>query len=312
MKIIVFILFLLLNVNLSLGANYYPSGSIETGIQEKTKDFKADNWDSNIQNLNYLRDLIHYFQRKGGDPISQQKLLKRSSEGSLMLGYLFDTNGNQWFLNKNKRYGSYDDYKKTINELRDLIQNVKVSYSNGLFLGWDEYAKKYAIKLHMGVLAGISSGYLPRPDASLQHQYLSTEESLRYSFRIGQQALRTTIIENYIDELIEMRKESLGFLYFVKDLCKESSNIYSTLDFSPAGGSPDRISGKCWGTFYYQPITNNLMKLAQIIFELNQRELTLLCTQSAMLAWQLNQLTTITELLLYQTNALYNLLQNQE
>lgn len=309
--LVIILILLLLKVNVGMG-NYYPDGAIEIGIEKRVKNFKPENWDKRIEHIKYLRDLVSYFKRSGGDPISGQKLLRRSSEGSLMLGYLFDTNNQKWFLNKNKQYGSYSDYREEVNKLRELIRNVKVSYSKGILLDWEEYAKRYTAKLHIGVLAGLSSGYLPRPDATLQHQYLSTEESLRYAFRIGQQTLRKSIIENYIDEIIEMRKESLGFLYFVKDLCNEGSSIYTTFDFTPAGGSPDYITGRCWGTFYYRPIVNNLMKLAKITFELNQREITILCTQSAMLAWQINQLTTITELLLYQTNALYNLLQNQE
>lgn len=316
-------LFLLFSVGTAYGESHYPSpGNIPSYISQKKSGMNNAGWVNNI-NVAYMKSLVQFFQRTGTPPSSvfssAYNKIVQSDRGDLMLGLYFITDNNlSWVINKKSSYASYADYSDNVQEIVKIINKARLSLTSPSL-----NASAYTAKLWAGAMAGISEGWNPVPDAKLQHKTLDVESSLRYSFRMGQQSLRDATIREYLDEMVEQKKETSALMSFVIELCDPMSDTFfngsgfgalwsSLSEPSVSLAPPDRVTGTCNGVFRYTPVTTALKEVARWIFETSQRETTVLCTQAAIQAWQSNQLTTLTEISLYQLNALYNLLQNFE
>lgn len=313
---------LLFFTGIAYGESHYPSpGNIPSYISQKKNSMSNAMWINNL-NVAYMKSLVQFFQRTGSTPSSiyssAYNKIVQSDRGDLLLGLYFTTSNRNWVINKSASYASYSDYSSEVQNLVGIINKARLSLTSTSL-----NASAYTAKLWAGAMAGISEGWNPIPDAKLQHKTLDVESSLRYSFRMGQQSLRDATIREYLDEMVEQKKETSALMSFVVELCNPSSDIFfdgngfdsmwsmwSSVSVSSA--PPDMIKGYCSGILYYRPVTAALKEVARWIFETSQRETTVLCTQAAIQVWQSNQLTTLAEISLYQLNALYNLLQNFE
>lgn len=312
-SILIFII-LLLSTNVVYSAPHYPTGNISGYITDVKNNIKNDNWFNNIDNTEtlYLKSIIDFFYNKSEPSTSFRNTfdkVKNFDRGDLILGLFSSNNNKQWVITKEPRYATYSDYKAFVDKIIDKISTAKLMFTQNQMDG-----KAYFLKYNLGVVAGMSSAWNPRPDAQLQHKVMDSEMSLRYAFKTNQQGLRHALLTHYINELYEQKKETAGFIQFTNALCSPTSSIYR--DYNSANfietSPPDQIRGYCSGVLYYQPVTKTLRNLALFLFEMDQRELTVLCAQASLISWQNNLITTTNELLLFQLSSMYNLLQHFE
>lgn len=262
----------------------------------------------------YLLTLFEMFNLERRVREKWKEPLSYLSTGDMMLGIYYRDQKRRWYIHRKGSYGVLEDYQAGVHALVNSLRSgiISLRYIMG---AEEDLVRNYAFKLHVGLFAGISSGWNPMPDAQKQVQNLSAEESLRYAFRVAQQGLRESILKHYLESLVIERIEFINFFkHFYENVCliNEEGVAFEGDDrLLGIGGIPDIIKAGS-GTLFYQPVTSVLSQIYDLLFEVNYRDLVMLCHQMQIQAMQLNKLFTLAELNLLMLSAQYNLLLNQE
>lgn len=302
--------------------NFNPKAGGGNGFQLDTKlqqiksgDIVNINTWLNKRELNYLKSLLNFYTfNTDTPPQGFKEAFKKASiisDADIYLGLYSSEDAKHWVINAGGKYAGYNDYQNYIRNLSEALSQTTLLYSD-YASGLD--ISKYKMKLLTAISAGISSGFIPKPDATTYHKGLSVEQSIKRAFRIKQQGLRQSVINQYQEEIFEQKRETKAFLQASHDVCSE----FLSLDNFNNAGLTEQFNGIVTfdkltvGSLFYKPVIQAIQIQTFKLLDNEFKRLSLMCYQIALLSWQVSLQTTSNELQLFQLNALYNLLQQNE